>query len=195
MKEIKRCDWCQSDALMQKYHDEEWGLPVLDDIAQFEHMLLEIFQAGLSWMTVLRKREAFSAAFARFDPAKVVSFGDKDIARLLNDAGIIRNRLKINAAVNNAARFIELSEEFGGFYKYLLRFKPEKEAIYHAMSEIPAQTLESQALSKELKKRGFKFVGPTICYAHMQAVGIVNDHKESCFRYDEIRRMKSNLLK
>ena len=189
MIEKARCPWPSNDKLMIEYHDKEWGVPSKDDIHQFEHHLLEVFQAGLSWRTILYRREGFRKAFGGFNPKKVSQFGDKDIKRLLADKGIIRNNLKIRSAINNASRFLEVAEEHGSFYNFLLRFKPENLPIYDDLSQLPADTPESAALSKELKNLGFKFVGPTTCYAHMQSVGIVNDHIKSCFRYKEIENM------
>ena len=189
MIEKARCPWPSNDKLMIEYHDKEWGVPSKDDIHQFEHHLLEVFQAGLSWRTILYRREGFRKAFGGFNPKKVSQFGDKDIKRLLADKGIIRNNLKIRSAINNASRFLEVAEEHGSFYNFLLQFKPENLPIYDDLSQLPADTPESAALSKELKNLGFKFVGPTTCYAHMQSVGIVNDHIKSCFRYKEIENM------
>lgn len=189
MIEKARCPWPSDDLLMIEYHDKEWGVPSKDDIHQFEHHLLEVFQAGLSWRTILHRREGFRKAFAGFDPIKVSKFGDKDIERLLADVEIIRNNLKIHSAINNASRFLEVVEEHGSFYNFLLQFKPKNLPIYDDLSQLPAETPESAALSKELKNLGFKFVGPTTCYAHMQSVGIVNDHIKSCFRYKEIEKM------
>ncbi len=177
---------------MTIYHDEEWGVPVHDDRKQFEFLTLESAQAGLSWLVVLRKREAYRRAFANFDPEKVARFNDKRIAGLLNDEGIIRNRLKITAAINNARCFLEVQEEFGTFDKYIWSFvggRPIQNRIA-SMKHLPATSQESDALSKDLKQRGFKFVGSTIVYAHMQAVGMVNDHLVSCFRHKTVARLK-----
>lgn len=190
MIEKARCSWPSNDPLMEEYHDNEWGVPSKDDIHQFEHHILEVFQAGLSWRTILHRREGFRKAFAGFDPKKVSQFGDTDIERLLADVGIIRNNLKIRAAINNASRFLEVISEHGSYYNFLLQFRPKNLPIYNDLSELPAETAESAALSKELKNLGFKFVGPTTCYAHMQSVGIVNDHIKSCFRYKEIEKMQ-----
>jgi DNA-3-methyladenine glycosylase I len=188
-----RCDWgTRGGELMSAYHDEEWGVPVHDDRKQFEFLTLESAQAGLSWLVVLRKREAYRRAFADFDPEKVARFTEKRIEKLLDDPGIIRNRLKIAAAITNARRFLEVQEEFGTFDEYIWSFvdgRPIQRRL-ERMKELPATSKESDALSKDLKRRGFKFVGSTIIYAHMQAVGMVNDHLVTCFRYKTISRMK-----
>ena len=187
-----RCNWCVGNELMTAYHDSEWGVPVHDDRKQFEFLTLESAQAGLSWLVVLRKREAYRRAFADFDPVKVARFTDKHIERLLADEGIIRNRLKIVAAIHNARLFLDVQEEFGTFDKYIWSFvagKPIQNMIGDR-AKVPATSKESDTLSKDLKKRGFKFVGSTIMYAHMQAVGMVNDHRVTCFRHKAILRMK-----
>jgi len=173
------------------YHDEEWGVPLTDDRKLFEFIVLEGAQAGLSWLTVLRKRENYRRAFDGFDPEKVVMYDEEKISVLLADPGIIRNRLKVRAAVSNAAAFLEISEEFGSFSNYMWQFVDGKPIgnSWTSMSEIPATSEISDLMSRELKKRGFKFVGSTICYSHMQAVGMVNDHVIDCFRYDEIDGM------
>ncbi len=189
MNQIKqRCAWVK-DPLMMKYHDEEWGVPVCDDRKQFEFLVLESAQAGLSWAIVLRKRENYRKAFARFDPKKVAKFGALEVRKLLNNAGIIRNRLKIEAAINNAKRFLEVQEEFGSFCNYLSRLVSDspRHNKWKSLKELPANTTVSDELSKDLKKRGFKFLGTTVLYSHMQAVGLVNDHIVSCFRYKELR--------
>ena len=188
MPEKRSCEWPSDDPLMIEYHDREWGTPVHDDRRQFEFLILEGAQAGLSWRTVLRKREAYRAAFARFDPEKVARFGARDTRRLLADAGIIRNRLKIGAAVKNARAFLAVQEEFGSFDAYIWRFVGGKPKVnrWRALREIPAKTRESDALSKDLKQRGFSFVGSTIVYAHMQAAGLVNDHIVGCWRWKEL---------
>ncbi len=180
-----RCAWCGTDPLYVRYHDREWGVPVHRDRKLFEFLILEGAQAGLSWITILRKRENYRRAFANFDPQKVSRFSSKKIRALLKDAGIIRNRLKILAAVSNAKAFLQVRKEFGSFDKYMWRFVGGKPMINRrrSLKDIPASTPESDAMSVDLKKRGFKFVGSTICYAHMQAVGMVNDHVTSCFRY------------
>jgi DNA-3-methyladenine glycosylase I len=178
-----RCQWCGTDPLYVKYHDEEWGKEVHDDRILFEFMVLESAQAGLSWITVLRKRENYRKAFADFDPFKVAQFTEQDVERLLLDAGIIRNRQKIQAAINNARYFLELQKEFGSFDKYMYSFMPDGKPITNNrkdLKETPARTEISDAISKDMKKRGFKFFGTTICYAHMQATGMVNDHITDC---------------
>ena len=191
IKELKRCAWPGSSPLMIKYHDQEWGVPEHDDIKLFEFLILEGAQAGLSWNTVLNKRENYRKAFDKFDPVKVARYGEKKIKSLLADAGIIRNKLKINASVNNAQMFLEVLKEFGSFSRYMWRFLDGKPIInkFKSLSELPATTPGSDIMSKDLKKRGFKFVGSTICYAHMQAVGMVNDHIVSCYRYREINAL------
>lgn len=185
MKQVNRCPWPGDDPLMIGYHDTEWGSPLHDDRKLFEFLVLEGMQAGLSWSTILRKRENFRLAFKGFDPAVVARFNARDIKRLLGDAGIIRNRLKIEAAIANARAFLAVQEEFGSFDRYSWEFvggKPIKNR-FHSLSEIPATSPESDRFSKDLKRRGFKFVGSTIVYAHMQATGMVNDHLVTCFRY------------
>ena len=192
-KEKPRCGWPgKVEPLMLAYHDEEWGVPVHDDRQQFEFLTLESAQAGLSWATVLRKRENYRRAFADFDPEKVARFTEKRIERLLADPGIIRNRLKVAAAVTNARCFLVVRDEFGTFDAYIWRFvdgRPIQNTVQH-MKEMPATLKESDALSKDLKRRGFKFVGSTIIYAHMQAVGMVNDHLVTCFRHKPCARLK-----
>lgn len=188
---LVRCGWVSADPLYIAYHDTEWGVPVYDDRKLFEFLVLEGAQAGLSWLTVLKKRENYRNAFSGFDPAKVASFSEEKIQSLLNDAGIIRNQLKVRSAVTNAAAFLKVQEEFGSFAEYSWRFtggKPIKNS-FKSLKEVPAQTPESDAFSKDLKKRGFKFVGSTIIYAHMQAVGMVNDHIVDCFRYEKVGRV------
>ena len=194
MKEKKvksRCEWGTVSQLYIDYHDNEWGVPVHDDRMLFEFLVLEGAQAGLSWETVLKKRENYRKAFNDFDPVKVSRYGDKKIEALMGNKGIIRNRLKIASAVNNAKRFLEVQKEFGTFDAYIWQFVNGKPITnrFKSMQEIPATTKESDAMSKDLKKRGFKFVGPTICYAHMQATGMVNDHVVDCFRYKEIKKI------
>ena len=184
-----RCGWAaQNDALYVKYHDEEWGVPLHDDRRLFEFLVLEGAQAGLSWATVLRKRENYRKAFDDFDPKKVASYSDRKIRRLLSDEGIIRNRQKIASAVQNGKAFLKVQKEFGSFDRYVWQFVGGRPKVnrWKSMKEIPAKTLESEAMSRDLIKRGFKFVGPTICYAHMQATGMVNDHVVSCFRYHQL---------
>lgn len=183
----ERCAWTK-DPLMMRYHDEEWGVPVFDDQKQFEFLVLESAQAGLSWAIVLRKRENYRKAFKNFDAKKVAKFGAPEVRALLKNEGIIRNRLKIEAAINNAKRFLEVQKEFGTFSDYLWQELKGKPRInrWKSLKELPANTPESDALSKDLKKRGFKFLGSTVLYSHMQAVGMVNDHIVSCFRYKEV---------
>lgn len=186
-----RCAWCSDDPLYVAYHDTEWGVPVHDDRLLFEFLVLEGAQAGLSWITILRKRENYRRAFGGFDPAQVARYGERKAAELLADAGIVRNRLKIAAAVANAGAFLRVQEEFGSFDRYIWDFvggAPIQNAR-RSTGDIPARTPESDALSKDLKARGFKFVGSTICYAHMQATGMVNDHTTDCFRHKEVRRL------
>jgi DNA-3-methyladenine glycosylase I len=184
---MNRCAWTGANELMVAYHDTEWGAPLHDEQRLFEFLVLEGMQAGLSWSTILNKRENFRAAFHNFDVARVANYSQADVDRLLGDAGIIRNRLKIAATINNAQRFIEVQNEFGSFDAYIWRFvdgQPLKNA-WRSMKEIPAKTPLSDTVSKDLLKRGFKFVGSTIVYAHMQATGMVNDHTVDCFRYNE----------
>lgn len=178
-----RCSWAGSDPLYQKYHDEEWGKTVYDDKILFEFLILEGAQAGLSWITILRRRENYRKAFANFEVNEVAAFDEEDVEKLMNDAGIIRNKLKVNGAITNAKLFIEIQKEFGSFSNYLWRFIPGEEPLQNqivTMSDVPAQTEISDAMSKDMKKRGFKFFGTTICYAFMQATGMVNDHLLDC---------------
>lgn len=184
----KRCDWSTSNELMIKYHDEEWGVPLHDDRKLFEFFVLEGFQAGLSWQIVLNKRENFRRAFDYFDPEIVARYNEQKIEELIRDASIIRNKMKIVACVNNAQRFLEVQKEFGSFDNYIWKFVDYKPVINHftSLKELPAKTELSDKISADLKKRGFKFVGSTVIYAHMQATGMVNDHLISCFRYNEI---------
>jgi DNA-3-methyladenine glycosylase I len=184
-----RCDWVPADqALYLAYHDEEWGVPVHDDVRLFEMLTLEGAQAGLSWSTILNKREGYRRAFAGFEPAKVARFTTAKVDRLLQDPGIVRNRLKVESAVNNAARVVEVQGDEGSLDAYLWSFVDGEPIIgrFRRIGDIPAETAESKAMSKDLKKRGFRFVGPTVCYAFMQACGLVNDHVTSCFRYPEL---------
>lgn len=188
-----RCEWAGTDPLYIAYHDEEWGVPVHDDHALFESLVLDGAQAGLSWYTILKKRDNYRRAFDQFHPAKVATYDDAKIAELLSNPGIVRNRLKINAAVNNAKRFLEVQAEFGSFDAYIWGFVDGrvKQNAWAKLADIPTETPESRAMSRDLKKRGFKFVGPTICYAFMQAVGMVNDHVVSCFRYQSLKNNDS----
>ena len=188
MKDKKRCSWPGDNKLMVEYHDKEWGVPVHNDKILFEFLILEGAQAGLTWQTVLNKRKNYRRAFNNFNPIKISRYGKNDIKRLLGDAGIIRNRLKIEATINNAKRFLEVKKEFGSFDKYIWQFvgnEPIRNK-FRSLSEIPAKTKESDAMSEDLLKRGFKFVGSTICYAFMQAVGMVNDHTMECFGYKQL---------
>ena len=178
--DVKRCTWAGTDPLYMEYHDKEWGKVVHDDKKLFEFLILESAQAGLSWITILRRRDGYRKAFADFDVHKVAAFTDKDVERLMQDTGIIRNRLKILAAISNAKLFIEIQKEFGSFDKYLYSFMPDGKPIVNHSHTIPASTPISDAISKDMKKRGFKFFGTTICYAHMQATGMVNDHLPDC---------------
>lgn len=189
MAEVKRCGWAGlDDKLYLDYHDKEWGVPVHDDRVLFEFLVLEGAQAGLSWGTILRKRENFRRAFDGFDPKKVSRYDGKKVAQLLRDPGIIRNRLKITSAIQNAKSFLDVQKEFGSFDKYIWGFIGGRTKVnrWRTLREIPATTRESEAMSKDLLRRGFRFVGPTICYAHMQATGMVNDHVKTCFRYREL---------
>ena len=186
-----RCEWGTVSQIYIDYHDNEWGVPIHDDRTLFEFLILEGAQAGLSWETVLKKRENYRKAFSNFDPVKVSRYSDKKVEALMGNKGIIRNRLKITSAINNAKRFLEVRKEFGSFDTYIWQFVNGKPITnrFKSIQEIPATTKESDAMSKDLKKRGFKFVGPTICYAHMQATGMVNDHIVGCFRYKEIKAL------
>ncbi|WP_223032624.1 DNA-3-methyladenine glycosylase I [Hanstruepera marina] len=183
-----RCNWCVGDKLYETYHDQEWGVPVYDDDTIFEFLILETFQAGLSWITILRKRENFKKAFDNFNYKKIANYKQPKIDSLLQDAGIIRNKLKINATVSNAQAFMKIQDEFGSFSKYIWDFVGGKPITntWKTLSEVPATTTVSDTISKDLKKRGFKFVGSTVIYAHMQATGMVNDHITSCHRYKEV---------
>lgn len=181
-----RCWWCGSDPLYVAYHDFEWGIPVHEDGKLFEMLLLESFQAGLSWITILRKRENFRKAFAQFNPERVARFGAKQRARLMNDPGIIRNRAKIEAAIGNARAFLSIQEEFGSFDCYIWRFTDHRTLLSSSprtQRNMPSTSPQSEAMSKDLKRRGFRFVGATVCYAHMQATGMVDDHVRGCFKY------------
>jgi len=186
-----RCEWSGSDPLYIAYHDHEWGVPIHDDRLLFEFLILEGAQAGLSWLTILKKRDNYQKAFDGFDFEQVANYTEPDLNRLLADSGIVRNRLKINSAIKNARGVLDIREEFGTLDAYLWRFVDgiPKQNSWKSMSELPAKTELSEAMSKDLKKRGFNFVGPTICYAFMQAVGMVNDHTTDCFRYKEIREL------
>ncbi len=191
--ELEPCEWAfAGNELYRRYHDEEWGVPAYDDRKQFEFLTLESAQAGLSWATILNKREGYRRAFADFDPEKVARFTEKRLAKILEDPGIVRNKLKVAAAVNNARRFLAVQEEFDGFSKYIWSFVGGKplQNRWSTKYDVPATSPESDALSKDLKQRGFKFVGSTIVYAHMQATGMVNDHVLGCFRHKQVARLK-----
>ncbi|MBS1493695.1 MAG: DNA-3-methyladenine glycosylase I [Bacteroidetes bacterium] len=189
-KEIVRCDWCKGSEIMMNYHDEEWGTPLHDDRKHFEFIILDGFQAGLSWSTIINKRQNFRKAFDNFDPKKVAKYDENKIEELLNDPGIVRNKLKIYSAVTNAKAFLAVQKEFGTFDKYIWQFTGGKtlKNARASMKDIPAKTKESDAMSKDLLKRGFKFVGSTICYAYMQAAGMVNDHIVTCHRYKTVSK-------
>lgn len=184
-----RCAWSDKDPLYRTYHDEEWGVPLHDDRRLFEFLLLEGAQAGLSWITILRKRENYRAAFDDFDPVRIARYDSNKIESLLQDAGIVRNRLKVQSAVINAQKFLDVQDEFGNFDNFIWQFVDgkTKQNKWRSLEEIPARTYESDAMSNELKRRGFKFTGSTICYAHMQATGMVNDHLKDCFRHKELQ--------
>jgi DNA-3-methyladenine glycosylase I len=188
-----RCPWVNSgNKLYEDYHDNEWGVPVYDEHKHFEFLILEGAQAGLSWFTILKRREGYRQAFANFDPQIVTQYDEHKIAELLTNEGIIRNRLKILSAINNAQRFLEVQAEFGGFNTYIWQFVGGSpiQNEWKSLGEVPAETQESKALSRDLKKRGFTFVGSTIMYAHMQAIGLVNDHVHDCFRYQELKNVE-----
>jgi len=189
--EKKRCDWCLSSPLDMEYHDKEWGVPIRDDKTLFEFFVLETAQAGLSWATILKKREGYRKAFADFEVEKVAKFSEKKVEKLLLNPGIIRNRLKVKTTVTNAQNFIKIQKEFGSFSEYIWGFTDGKvlQNAWKTMAEVPSTSKESEAMSKDLKKRGFKFCGPTICYAFMQAAGMCNDHIVSCFRYESLSKV------
>lgn len=188
--EVTRCPWCGDDPVYIEYHDTEWGVPVHEEHRHFEFIILEGAQAGLSWITILKRRDGYRRAFADFDPEKVARFGEGEIGRLKGDTGIIRNERKISSAVKNARAFLSIQEEFGSFDSYIWGFVDGQPLIneFREMAEVPAETELSQKISKDLKRRGFSFVGPTIIYAHMQATGLVNDHLTSCFRHQELKK-------
>ncbi|MCX7547027.1 DNA-3-methyladenine glycosylase I [Xanthomarina sp. F1114] len=190
-QKIHKCGWCVGDDLYEAYHDEEWGVPVTDDATLFEFLVLETFQAGLSWITILRKRENFREAFDHFDYKKIANYKQTKIDSLLQDVGIVRNKLKVNATITNAKLFMEIQEEYGSFSNYVWKFVDGKPIINTVKNykDAPATTTVSDALSKDLKKRGFKFVGSTVMYAFMQATGLVNDHEIECFRYKEVHNL------
>ncbi|MEM7007531.1 MAG: DNA-3-methyladenine glycosylase I [Thermodesulfobacteriota bacterium] len=188
-KTKKRCEWCGTEPIYVDYHDKEWGVPVHDDRLHFEMIILDGAQAGLSWITILKRRDSYREAFDNFDVEKVSKYSEKKIEKLLTNPGIIRNRLKVNSTVQNANAFLKIQDEFGSFDSYIWQFVGNNtiENKWKKMSEVPAKTAESDAMSKDLKKRGFSFVGSTICYAYMQAAGMVNDHTVSCYRYEELK--------
>ncbi len=191
MEKLNRCGWCEGDELYEAYHDNEWGVPVYDDDTIFEFLILETFQAGLSWITVLRKRENFREAFDNFDYKKIANYSEEKIQELLQNPGIIRNKLKVRATVTNAKAFMEVQKEFSSFSKYIWDFV-DGDPIQNELEDYknaPATTAISDKLSKDLKKKGFKFVGSTVLYAHMQAIGMVNDHEISCFRHSEVKEL------
>jgi DNA-3-methyladenine glycosylase I len=183
-----RCQWCGEDPLYVSYHDQEWGVPVFDDAKLFEFLILETFQAGLSWITILRKRENFRKAFDNFNYKKIANYSNEKFEELMQNAGIIRNKLKIKATITNAIAFMEVQNEFGSFSNYIWKFIDGKPVIntWNSLNEVPVTTELSDSISKDLKKRGFKFVGSIVVYAHMQATGMVNDHIKDCFRYNEV---------
>lgn len=185
---MKRCEWGDGSDIYRKYHDEEWGVPVYDDQKLFEFLILESAQAGLSWITILKRREGYRTAFADFNPNVIAKFNSEKIEELMHDTGIIRNRRKIESAINNAKSFLKIQSEFGSFSKYIWNYVGGKPVVNHfkELSEIPAKTELSEKISKDFKKRGFSFLGPTVMYAYMQATGMVNDHLEYCFRYTEL---------
>lgn len=187
---LTRCQWPGNNELSINYHDKEWGVPLHDDNSLFEYLILDTFQAGLSWQTILNKRKNFQKAFHNFNAKKISKYSEKDKSRLLNDSGIIRNKLKINASIINAQKFLEVQKEFGSFDKYIWQFTNYKTIHnkFRTLSNLPSKTEESEKMSEDLKKRGFKFCGPTICYAFMQAAGMVNDHTTDCFRYKEVQQ-------
>jgi|TARA_B100000809_G_scaffold93361_1_gene92001 DNA-3-methyladenine glycosylase I len=189
----KRCKWAKDD-LMIEYHDREWGLPLHDDRALFEFLILEGAQAGLSWSTILKRRKGYQIAFNNFDASKVAAYGDKEIEKLMQNTQIIRNRLKINSTISGAKALLEIQKDFGSFNKYIWGFVNDKPIInnINQLRDIPTFTRESEEMSKDLKKRGFNFVGPTICYAFMQAIGMVNDHEVGCFRWEEVQNITIN---
>jgi DNA-3-methyladenine glycosylase I len=191
MADKQRCEWVGKEQIYIDYHDNEWGVPVYDDATLFEFLILEGAQAGLSWVTILKRREGYHQAFAGFDPQKVAKFSEQDIVNLLSNEGIIRNKLKIRSAVNNAQKFLEVQKEFGSFSNYQWNFVGGKpiQNKWAKNNQVPAVTDQAETFSKDLKRRGFTFVGPTIIYAHMQAVGMVNDHTLDCFRYGQVQQL------
>ena len=195
-KTLTRCDWCGTDPLYQRYHDDEWGVPVTDEQRQFEFLILESAQAGLSWITILRKRENYRAAFAGFDPQKVARFSAKQVEALMNNAGIVRNRLKIDSAISNAQKFLDVQAEFGSFNRYLWNFVDGTpvQNNWDTIKQVPPSSALSDQISKDMKKRGFRFFGTTICYAHLQATGLINDHLVGCHRHTHCKKLGKNLV-
>lgn len=191
MDKKPRCGWCEGDALYEAYHDTEWGVPLFEDNQLFEFLILETFQAGLSWITILRKRENFRKAFDNFDYKKIADYSEEKVAELMNDSGIIRNKQKILASISNAEAYMKIQEEYGSFSSYIWKFVDGTpiQTNLKSYKQAPASTELSITISKDLKKRGFKFVGPTVVYAHMQATGMVNDHEIDCFRHKEVKEM------
>ena len=192
---MKRCDWCESDELYIKYHDEEWGVPAHDDIKHFEFLILEGVQAGLSWLLVLKKRENYRRAYDNFNPVKAASYNDIKIEELMGNKGLIRNRRKIEASVNNAIRFLEIQDDFGSFDRYIWKYVDNEPIInsWDKVADLPSKTKLSDEISNDLTDRGFKFVGSTIIYSHMQAIGLVNDHIVDCFRYNELKKYSGKI--
>lgn len=192
---MKRCDWCESDELYIKYHDEEWGVPAHDDIKHFEFLILEGVQAGLSWLLVLKKRENYRMAYDNFNPVKAASYNDIKIEELMGNKGLIRNRRKIEASVNNAIRFLEIQDDFGSFDRYIWKYVDNEPIInsWNKVTDLPSKTKLSDEISNDLRDRGFKFVGSTIIYSHMQAIGLVNDHIVDCFRYNELKKYSGKI--
>jgi DNA-3-methyladenine glycosylase I len=188
---MKRCDWCLGSELYRAYHDTEWGVPVYDDLKHFEFLVLESAQAGLSWITILKKRENYRRAYDGFDPRKIARYGEAKKAKLLEDAGIVRNRLKIEASINNAQRFLEVQREFGSFSAYIWGFTGGKplRGTWKTVKDLPARTELSDRIARDMKKRGFRFLGSTIIYSHLQATGLVNDHIAGCFRRGEVKKL------
>lgn len=188
VEKMKRCPWCENDDLYIKYHDKEWGVPVHNDKKHFEFLILEGVQAGLSWLMILRKRENYRKAYDNFDPIKIAKYDQRKVSELMNNQGIIRNKRKIEASINNAEKFLEIQDEFGSFDRYIWNFVNNKPIVNYWKddSEIPSKTELSDKISKDLKDRGFKFVGSTIVYSHLQAIGIVNDHIVDCFRFNQL---------
>lgn len=191
---VMRCWWCGNDPSYVEYHDREWGVPITDEVRLFEKIALEGFQSGLSWLTILRKRENFRAAFAGFDPERVARFGARDVTRLLGDAGIVRHRGKIEATISNAKALLELRDREGSLARFVWRYAPTSLARVRTKADVPATSVESIALSKELKARGWRFVGPTTCYAFFQAMGLVNDHLEGCARSESVATLRAKTL-